>query len=282
MPLIYPPLLAANLLCYPRYMRARARKNRVLSLAFLAAASLGQVSARADGAGTGNAGANGQTKVMGASHVTANSDQVTMDDFKNPDIVKPDDLGAPCNLRANQQEIGQAARDSGVRLADQCMPQADAFKRAAEASSYLAYYQQNYSTYAALVKDPATKAKIEEAIRDCMAGSNCDETKKTYLISALVQYNFGKQLKSQMLENQRNAEKMASLDQSAKDWKDMGVSPTHVLKGAQGLSNPNSGSLRQKTFRLDPLQITANDFSSKTQQERALLGNDAGRAGVTA
>src|SRR4051794_31650330 len=102
-------------------MAVRSRKIRAFCLfAFLGAASFGQSAAHADGssaaaAPAGNAVTTTPNPAAAAPDAAAptNYGSATADDAKNPDIVKPDELGAPCKLNVTAQDEGQIKQATG-------------------------------------------------------------------------------------------------------------------------------------------------------------------------
>jgi hypothetical protein len=94
------------------------------------------------------------------------------------------------------------------------------------------------------------------------------------LLKALVQYNFGKDLKAQMLENQARAERMHSIDFGPKGWRELDARPTKVLSWKNSL---HSETVLRNSFRLDPAKVVPLEPGKLTQEERARLGVEFNR-----
>src|SRR5207245_861591 len=153
-----------------------------------------------------------------------------------------------------------------------CLPQQDAFKRSAEAASYLAIYQQNFSDYGLAMKDDKIRAGIQKSVAACVAkGATDPDCHQTDLVKALVQHNFGKELRAQFLENESRAERMKSMDFYGVNRPDLGPGskPSKVLNWKNSLQ---SSLVRKNSFRLDPSQITIIDPSQASAADRAKLG----------
>ncbi len=204
-------------------------------------------------------------------------------DLNDPAIMKPDEPGNPCLKKLTLEEIGKA-KEAHVQVASDtpCLPQGDAFVRAAEAASYLAFYQMAESNYGKDVAErkakPGEQEKFAEALRNCVEKtSNCDSDQKSELLKALIQYNYGKELKAQMLENAHRSENMKSVDLGSGGWNQLGASPTKILSYREK-NSPNEGSLkggplRKNTFRLDPKGVEKLAMEHPPEE----LGNDFNR-----
>ena len=68
----------------------------------------------------------------GAIPQSFQKNEVRASDLQDPGIISADDPGAPCVVNATGQDHSRA-RIAGVRIGDKCLPQQDAFKRAATA-----------------------------------------------------------------------------------------------------------------------------------------------------
>ncbi|RZA08555.1 MAG: hypothetical protein EOP11_04530 [Proteobacteria bacterium] len=98
--------------------------------------------------------------------------------------------------------------------------QSDAFTTAAEHAVYLQAYQMYYGPYGVANKndEQATKTrnlKIKQtaiAIESCVQNKGtCGDKEQQAVLQALVQYNYGQELRRMSLTNSSNAEKMRSL-----------------------------------------------------------------------
>ncbi|MGZ3739153.1 MAG: hypothetical protein ACXVB9_07250 [Bdellovibrionota bacterium] len=207
----------------------------------------------------------------GGSAVPLSLSPLTAEEKNNPDIVKPVDPVVDCNFELTAQEKGTLRENSGIKdIGKKCLPQQDAFKRSAEAASYLAIYQQNFSDYGLAMKDPKIRAGIQKSVAACVTkGAGDPDCHQTDLVKALVQYNFGKELKAQFLENESRAERMKSMDFYGVNRPDLGPGskPSRVLSWENSL---HSSPVRKNSFRLDPSQIAIIDPSQAA--DRAKLG----------
>jgi hypothetical protein len=147
-------------------------------------------------------------------------------------------------------------------------PQSDAFKTASEANSYLGFYMMQYGTYGKQVTG-ATEAERKKSLRElqvkidaCLKGdSSCDDKAKSAVMSALINYNLGKDIRRMVLENNTNYEKMKSMGDPK----------------LAGMSSLNKGP---STGRTGPFKLTERDISSSStfvlngqqQKEREILG----------
>ena len=128
----------------------------------------------------------------------------TAADAKDPNIYKPEEPGVDCYVDLSLQEAGTIRDKANISpMGKSCLPQQDAFKRAAEAASYLAIYQHSASDFGTQMQDPKRAKEIGEALTECLSnGPKCNDGSinaqrmKSDLFKALVQYNFGKELKS--------------------------------------------------------------------------------------
>ncbi len=171
--------------------------------------------------------------------------------------------------------------DSSELVKKKCLPQTDSFRRAGEAASYLGHYYTNFTPFAHRLhsmKD-SERAEFHESIRNCVTGNPaCGEKEKTELLQALVQYNFGKELRAQVLENNSRAERMktASADLPASYWRGFQTNAQRVMTGKDKSGQPTlrTGSLRTTTFRLDPKKDYVLDWTKAPADQRARLGNE--------
>jgi hypothetical protein len=62
-------------------------------------------------------------------------------------------------------------------------------------------------------KDPEKLKEYNESLQGCISGTKCDKKDQARLLRALVQYNFGKELKANMLENKSRELRMGSMYQ---------------------------------------------------------------------
>jgi len=195
-------------------------------------------------------------------------------DWENPAITKPDDPGVDCVANITPED-SRAAANAGVKATKNCLPQADAFTRAGEAASYLAHYYQRYTPYALEMRATEKKGELkdyQEQIRRCVTGQgSCDDKAKAEVLKAMVQYNFGKEIRAQVLEGRTRAELMKSVDLGAKGWRDLGVRAPKILTYKNAL---RTGTLRKSTFRLDVKKLVVVDTDKLSQAERNKLGAD--------
>jgi hypothetical protein len=211
--------------------------------------------------------------------------RVTTEEAQDPAIAKPKPPGWDCSIDVSTSDAGKIREASGItQLGKSCVPQADAFKRSAEAASYLAFYQQNLSQYGMKMQDPDTRKRIAANVAACLNNDpSCDDTRGTPeeqqnahrmkgdLLQALVQYNFGKEVRAQMLENQTRAQNMKTLDLPPDELKAMGLKPREVLSHNHRLG---TGHAVDGTFLLDPSTITTFDPTKLSGAERAKLGQE--------
>lgn len=197
---------------------------------------------------------------------------------EDPKIGKPADPGVDCLTGDLSLQEQANLKESHVSTTNKsCLPQADSFRLAAEAASYLAIYQQNFSQFGRDMLTPARKKEIQDAVDACVNNDpKCDHSydgrkMRSDLFKALVQYNFGKDLKAQMIENQTRAANMKNMEASAKPDRSQGPGgmPAKVLNWRNSL---HSAPVRERSFRLDPRQVEIYDPTNA--QERARLGQD--------
>ncbi|HEY8278604.1 MAG TPA: hypothetical protein VIH99_03205 [Bdellovibrionota bacterium] len=223
---------------------------------------------------------------------------VSPEELKNPEISAPKEVFSTCVIHPDKAEE-YTAKENGILIGDKCLSQSDAFKSAAEASSYLMHYQRTYSNFAEgmrTVNSSAEKKKeYNDAIQRCLTpGQACKGADKTRLLEALVQYNFGKDIRAQMLESESRALRMKSVEPTAWEAEEFGKGPAKIFYGndeiyksqavkkSEGIKErkpflvraPGSSSIKKSTFRLDPRQVGAMDFSKLSNQERGKLGSE--------
>lgn len=258
------------LLCYPIDMKAPWRRNAaVFTLAMFAAGFCTQHGFAVDGSA-------GASRLPPEQKAQANKGGLNEADLKNPLIVNPDETWDPCDsVPRSASEIDKLKSDAqtyGIKIGNKCMPQADAFTEAAEASSYLAFYQKTMSQYAANLADPEIKAKINDAIQSCILGKDdCDQSKQQSLLAALVQYNFGRELRANVMENRKHAEEMKSLDPGAQYWRETGYTPTKILSWKNSRSG---GTIKKHSFRINPNSLPVYDPIKTSPEDRRKLGSE--------
>jgi hypothetical protein len=204
---------------------------------------------------------------------------VTEQEIKDPNIGSPQEVGVDCISGDFTAAESGDFKEAHVHPGKSCLPQKDSFKRAAEAASFLAFYQQNFSQYGLESKDPVRKQEIQDALKACIGNDpKCFEgdngrKMKGDLLKALVQHNFGKELKASVLENQTRAENMKSMDMYVKVDKTAGPGgiPTKVLNWNNSL---HVGQVTKQSFRLDPKTVVPYDASKVSAQERVKLGQE--------
>lgn len=197
------------------------------------------------------------------------SEQVTPADFQNPEIAKADNPGTEgaCYGYAENQDTN-AARRAQVEIGERCLPQNDSFKSAAEAASYLAIYQRGFSAFGKRMNSEDGRKQVQDAVRRCLSNSECGKDDQNITLGALVQYNFGKDLKAQLLENQSRAERMKSLDfRWSRETKDLRGRPTRIVQG-KDVKELQSYSLRSKTFRLDKDGVEFVDLENQIERDK--------------
>jgi len=204
----------------------------------------------------------------------------TAQELNDPLIGKPIDPGVECLSGDLPLEERGHLREANINAKNKsCLPQAEAFTRAAEAASYLAIYQAGFSQYASEINDPARKKLIQDAVKACVNNDpKCDQSgegrkMRSDLLKALVQYNFGKELKSQVIENKTRAENMKSMEVNAKadPTRGPGGVPAKMLSWQNSL---HSAPVKEHSFRLDLRQVNPYDPTKASAQERMLLGKD--------
>jgi hypothetical protein len=197
-------------------------------------------------------------------------------DWKNDAIIHPDDPGTNCVSNITPEDE-RAARYGNVKLQKSCLPQADAFTRAGEAASYLAHYYQRYTPYANEMRIKEQKGELKDyqaTIRNCVTGQgSCSKADQAETLKAMVQYNFGKELRAQVLEGRTRAELMKSVDLGAKGWRELGAREREpkILTRFNALK---TSSLRKNTFRLDPNKLLVVDVDKLSAAEQQRLGAD--------
>lgn len=205
------------------------------------------------------------------------------DDMNKKHIAEGDDPSVDC-VREVTKDDRDAARLADIRGATgneaknlkKCMRQDDAFRRAGEAASYLGHYYMNFTPFAGELNNmkPAEREKFHESIRLCVANDpKCTDSMKTTVLKAMVQYNFGKDLRAQVVENTARAERMktASADLPAEYWRSQRTNAQRVMTHRGALK---TGSLRTTTFRLNAKADYVFDWNTKSAAERARLGNE--------
>lgn len=206
------------------------------------------------------------------------------DVFQDPAVMHPKEPIVNCDVA----ESNDPRRPRSVQRIE-CLPQADALKRAAQAASYLAIYQHSeLSQFGAQMKNPARRAEIKSAVAACLnndpkcdpsVGSDDERARarkmQSDLLQSLVQYNFGKDLRRQVLEGQTRAENMKSMPLSREEQRDRGIREQRVLSSN---GRTRSGSVLESTFLVDPHSPSlAFDLSKLTSSERASLGAEFNR-----
>lgn len=244
-----------------------------------------------------------------ATQAPKQREPVTPEDWQNPEIVKPENPGTDTNCYGYAEKDDNRALDKAraktgrfdMKYSERCLPQQDSFKSAAEAASYLAFYQKDLSLFSTRTKHPETLKETQDHIHNCVNGlapPKVDENGNKKLsescqvtLAALSQYNFGKELKAQMIESQTRARNMQSIDRHFDllhpREKDPLLRPNMPLLGA-GVGSKNEAALsqrtlasapmRQKTFRLDPNAIEVFVPSGISQAERDKLGVEFNRS----
>jgi hypothetical protein len=205
------------------------------------------------------------------------------EDMNKKHIVEGDDPSVDCvrevtakDLNAARMADIQGATGNEAKNLKKCMRQDDAFRRAGEAASYLGHYYMNFTPFAGELNSmqPAERQKFHESIRLCVANDpKCTDSMKTTVLKAMVQYNFGKDLRAQVVENTARAERMktASADLPAEFWRSNRTSAQRVMTHKGALK---TGSLRTTTFRLNAKADYVFDWNTKSAAERARLGNE--------
>lgn len=141
-------------------------------------------------------------------------------------------------------------------------PQADAYKIASEANSYLGAYWMNFGAFGKDADKDARQRDLKKMygmIEKCLnRSSECGDEEKTTVMRALVNYNLGKDIKRMVLENNTNFEKMKSMDPNL---------GTHLKKGPS--------TARKGPFKLDEKDITGSStfiLNGRQARERDILG----------
>ena len=214
--------------------------------------------------------------------------QVTAADLQNPAIADPKEPAADCYITGMPQPPPDPARPR-VPLKP-CMGQADAFKRSAEAASYLAFYQQHFSDYGVQMDNKEKRAEIQADVAACLKNDQACQTIKgdsddvsthninaqkmqSHLLAALVQYNFGKELKANLLESQTRAQNMATLDRPAEELRALGIAPNKIITRGQNRSIVSEGhTLRTASFMLNPKDVGVLNLDTLSPVERSKLG----------
>lgn len=187
-------------------------------------------------------------------------------DLKNKEITDAHEGGANC--------VSDAKAKTSSSAGGNCLPQHDAFRRAGEAASYLGHYYTNFTPFAYEMRDMKEdeRKNYYDSIRECVADSpKCTKEGRATVLKAMVQYNFGKQIKSMVLENNTRSENMKSIDLGAKGWRELGARAPKVLTHNGRL---RTGTTLKNTFRLNPYKSIAGDTSALSDGQRAILGNN--------
>lgn len=145
-----------------------------------------------------------------------------------------------------------------------CASQAESFKRAAQASSYLAHYMKTQSLFATRMKDDANVLKTNEAIKNCTTGPSCSSEDQALMMAALIQYNLGKEVKSMILQNNTNEAALKSIPEQ------------RVLRG-KNQHRLGTGFSYEDSFKLNPANLGAREefsLDAKKIQERQMLGEE--------
>ncbi|MGZ3713740.1 MAG: hypothetical protein ACXVBE_18380, partial [Bdellovibrionota bacterium] len=154
-----------------------------------------------------------------------------------------------------------------------CLAQEEAFKRTAQAYSYLAFYMQNYSAFGVAMNDkehPERLKENQEAVLDCLAGKDCNNEKRDKMMAALIQYNLAKGVKSMILQNNTNKENMKSVAGQS-------VAATKLIAG-KGQAAPRSGVTYADSFKITPALLAAQGSFSprdpKSLQDMDKMGHE--------
>lgn len=202
--------------------------------------------------------------------------------MKDKRVAEPEDPGIDCvrevtaaDKRAAFDADYKGATGNAAKDFTKCLPQADAYRRAGEAASYLGHYYTNFTPFADELRrmKPDERAAFHDSIRECVQGqATCDAKKQQILLKALVQYNFGKELRAQVLENNARAERMktASSDLPPDFWRAHRTNAQRVMTHKGALK---TGSLRTTTFRLNAKKDYVFDWSKATQHQKDQLGS---------
>lgn len=202
--------------------------------------------------------------------------------MKDKRVAEPEDPGIDCvrevtaaDKRAALDADYKGATGNAAKNLTKCLPQHDSFRRAGEAASYLGHYYTNFTPFAAELRNmkPDERAAFHDSIRECVQGHpSCDAKKQQMMLKALVQYNFGKELRAQVLENNARAERMktASADLPAQYWREHRTNAQRVMTHRGALK---TGSLRTTTFRLNAKKDYVFEWSKATQHQKDQLGS---------
>lgn len=165
--------------------------------------------------------------------------------------------------------------------------QSCAFTTAAEMQSVYAQYFQS-----AYVGTKADRAEMSRSVETCLRKGDCSEEDKLKMLQASITYNFGKHLRSAILQNQTNAENMKSPDrpkgkahQVTGTGKEPWLRATGVWKNVTNTLNTKDGrtiTAREwappdiKNNERDPYVIPIDgDFGKLTlKEEQAMLGTE--------
>lgn len=140
-----------------------------------------------------------------------------------------------------------------------CIPQGEAFSRAAQASSYLGLYLVTSSGYVAgWMNNPENQQKAAARIEACLQNSpECDAEAKNQLMMALIQYNLVNEVKANMLQNNTLRERMKSLPKDPELKNGIFFEPKDGKTRSSGHAHTNTFKLTKKdlaegvTFRSD-------------------------------
>jgi hypothetical protein len=153
--------------------------------------------------------------------------------------------------------------------------QADAYEAAAEAASYLAHYMKNYSEFSQhmykmeekdgkMVRTIDEKNRFKTAVQNCVVEQNaaCDEKTKKEMLTALVHYNLGREVRAMLLESNTYHQNMRSLESNRE-----AMEKTALSKGF---------GRKKSTFQVDPSKVmdpVSWQQGKLTQNEIAVLGD---------
>lgn len=165
------------------------------------------------------------------------------------------------SLRPSDEKA--ALECSGKSYSDaNCMRQADAYQRAAQAAKYLAFYMRNFKE----VSNDDKRAKIKEVADRCLVKNQCENGDQDMLLMATIQNNIGKEIRNMVLQNNENHEKMKSIND-----------------GANFMFNPDKRNTYGKSRELDdPFKVDPNEVQTmvdkreamKKAKEQEILGNE--------
>lgn len=140
-----------------------------------------------------------------------------------------------------------------------CLRQADAYQRAAQAAKYLAFYMMFEKV------GPEVRENLKTSFDRCFVNpGNCQTGDQEKILSAAVQYNLGKELRHMILQNNTSMNNMRSLSGNA----------NFLFSGNKGTKAGRAKEL-ENPFRLSTQEVDdspAYKLAQKELKQQEILG----------